>query len=77
MVYENASTPLWAAGTGFSGPGTTATMQTDGNFVVHAPNGNVIWSSNTAGHQDAWLIMQGDGNLVIYSWEGNPLWASG
>jgi peptidoglycan/xylan/chitin deacetylase (PgdA/CDA1 family) len=58
------------------------TLQSDGNVVVYAAGGRVLWNSET------WwapgrpgpivrLIMQADGNLVGYSSPGTPVWHSG
>ena len=46
-----------------------AEMQTDGNFVIYAPNRVPIWSTRTNGKGAApyKLAMQADSNLVIYA----------
>jgi hypothetical protein len=51
-------------------------FQRDGNLVVYASRGRVVWASNThaPGGQ---FVAQSDGNLVIYSASGVPVWASG
>jgi hypothetical protein len=44
-----------------------AILADDSNFVVEN-NGNIIWSSNTAGRPaNLHLILQGNGNLVLYN----------
>jgi len=89
LVVYQGSTPAWAAGSydsrlepgerlrpGWflsSGNGYKLTMQKNGNLVeVGAPG--TMWSSNTAGHAGATLVMRADGNLVIR--HGTTLWAS-
>ncbi|WP_172892246.1 hypothetical protein [Jatrophihabitans sp. GAS493] len=51
----------------------TATMQTDGNFVVYAGT-KALWSTHTKA-TNASLSMQTDGNLVIYN-AGKALWST-
>jgi hypothetical protein len=77
VVYDwfEAHRAIWASNTGGHAV-SSATMQTDGNFVIYGfPN--AIWASNTAGDNNAFLVLQDDGNLVIYRWIEEPLWASG
>jgi hypothetical protein len=50
--------------------------QTDGNLVLYRGNGNVLWTSNTAGHIPGQAVMQGDGNFVIYDSGGTPQFAT-
>ena len=52
-------------------------MQPDGNAVVYAAQGRVLWHSHTFGNAGARLIFQGDGNLVVYSSAGRALWNAG
>ncbi|MFI6446750.1 polymorphic toxin-type HINT domain-containing protein [Kitasatospora sp. NPDC050543] len=53
------------------------TMQRDGNLVLSSlRSGQVVWSSNTAGHANAWATMQDDGNFVVYDSSNNALWES-
>jgi hypothetical protein len=51
-------------------------MQGDGNLVLYAPAGRVLWSSRTAGHPGSRLAVQADGNLVVYAKTRQPLWSS-
>jgi hypothetical protein len=55
-----------------------AEMQTDGNFVIYAPNRVPIWSTRTNGRGSApyKLAVQADSNLVIYAGTA-ATWASG
>jgi hypothetical protein len=48
-------------------------MQSDGNAVVYF-YGSPLWSSNTYGHNGAFMRLQTDGNMVIYSTTGEVLW---
>ncbi|MFF7634362.1 trypsin-like serine protease [Kitasatospora sp. NPDC008050] len=78
---------LWSSNTaGHSG--AWAQMQTDGNFVVYAPDGNpaaatgALWGSNTYPNPGAYLQLQDDGNLVLYKKDGGTavggaLWSAG
>jgi hypothetical protein len=47
--------------------GEKLAMQADGNFVIYASEGRVLWASDTSGHRDACFAAQDDGNLVIYT----------
>ncbi len=52
-----------------------ATVQPDGNFVVHGTSG-ALWASNTRGRNSN-LVLQGDGNLVLRAQDvAKALWAS-
>ena len=51
-------------------------MQTDGNLVIYARGGVVIWSSNTWGNPGSHLVLQDDGNVVIYRPDGAPIWST-
>ncbi|EKQ69920.1 D-mannose binding lectin [Leptolyngbyaceae cyanobacterium JSC-12] len=42
-------------------------LQDDGNLVSYAPNGRVLWASNTDRRAVQYAIMQDDGNFVIYN----------
>lgn len=66
--------PVWSTRTQVSG--VRATMQPDGNLVLYAPSGDVVWASGTNGHPGAQLVVQADGNLVIYA-GADAIWASG
>jgi hypothetical protein len=49
-------------------------LQATGNLVLGGPQGQSLWTSNTAG--DSVVIMQPDGNLVIFYANGTALWSS-
>lgn len=51
-------------------------LQPDGNLVLFGPGYHVLWNSQTAGSNAAFLIMQYDGNLVLYTAGGNVIWNS-
>jgi D-mannose binding lectin len=53
----------------------TLKWQSDGNLVLYATNGKVIWSSRTYGNSATSLVFQNDGNLAIYS-NSTYLWGS-
>ncbi|WP_051969949.1 ricin-type beta-trefoil lectin domain protein [Kitasatospora azatica] len=65
---------LWSTNT-WGRPGATATMQTDGNFVLYGPDGRALWASGTPGQRGANLVLQDDDNLVLYV-GGKAPWAS-
>jgi hypothetical protein len=50
-------------------------FQSDGNLVVYAAGGRVVWASSSYAPGGA-FVAQSDGNLVIYSASGAPVWAS-
>jgi hypothetical protein len=51
-------------------------FQGDGNLVVYAADGRVVWASSSYAPGGA-FVAQSDGNLVIYSASGRPVWSSG
>lgn len=53
------------------------TMQTDGNLVMRAQQGQLLWHTGTDGHAGATARMQTDGNLVVRDRNGVALWNSG
>jgi surface antigen len=67
---------LWASGT--ASKGAHATMQHDGDLVVKAKSGQVLWSSQTGGRPAAayYLVIQSDANLVIYTPSNSAIWSS-
>lgn len=56
--------------------GYRATQQSDGNLVLYAPDGRVLWASYRYATA-ARTVMQGDGNLVTYAGDGRAVWWSG
>ena len=48
-------------------------VQPDGNLVLNAPGGRVLWHSWTWSNPGALLVLQPDGNLVLYSQTGRAL----
>ena len=75
---------LWKTDTDGKGSSAHLSMQTDGNLVLYAGKGGVLWASNSAvpstcgsGAYD--LVVQTDGNLVVYDQAhgGKVMWASG
>ena len=51
-------------------------LQSDGNLVIYAEGGRVLWSSGTMGRGGTQLVMQADSNLVLYTATLQPVWAS-
>ncbi|MFG2919003.1 trypsin-like serine protease [Kitasatospora sp. NPDC048298] len=58
---------------------TRLVMQWDGDLVLYRLSDNtVLWHSNTAGNNNAFLRVQADGNASVYAADGSrSLWASG
>ncbi|WP_227979749.1 hypothetical protein [Nocardia spumae] len=54
----------------------TLTLQNDGNLVLSAPDGTVVWSTMTQQKGVERAVLQEDGNFVLYSGRG-PVWATG
>lgn len=52
--------------TAVSAANSTATLQSDGNFVLNGPTGQALWSTGTSGTPDGPVYVQNDGNLVLY-----------
>ena len=69
-----AGTAVWASDTGGTSPGS-ATMQSDGNFVIYNGTGTPVWSSGTGGNLGATLAVQNDGNVVISNAAGQAIWS--
>jgi hypothetical protein len=44
---------------------------------MYSTTSAVLWSTNTWGHPNSWLVVQDDGNLVLYAPGPTPLWSSG
>jgi Dual-action HEIGH metallo-peptidase len=80
FMVRDANDPLWMAPTYLNLSPDRCVFLADGNLVLYLRNqygyDQLIWSSGTAGHPDARLVIQHDGNLVIYD-HGTPLWSSG
>jgi hypothetical protein len=71
---------LWSSYT--KGDAKELIIQNDGNLVLVAKDGSIIWASNKTGKPgDYFLALQDDGNLVVYqgiyqSKNVKPIWAS-
>lgn len=63
--------------TGPGPSGCTLSMQTDGDAVLRSPDGQVLWTTGTAGTgSDNRLVLQDDGALQLVNSSGSPLWSS-
>jgi len=71
------STTTMFGGESLSSPNGRYRMlfQPDGNLVVYADGGRVVWASASSAPGGR-FVSQSDGNLVIYSASGRPVWAS-
>ncbi|MHA3702326.1 hypothetical protein ACXR2U_09070 [Jatrophihabitans sp. YIM 134969] len=52
-------------------------QQTDGNVVERNGQGRALWTTGTAGHPGAHLVLQSDGNVVIRDAAGRAVWNTG
>jgi hypothetical protein len=62
---------MWSSNT--TNTGSTASMQTDGNFVIYNASHQAVFNSGTSGHPLDWMVWQYDCNMVIY--DSSPQWA--
>jgi len=81
VLYDNySSKTMWSSKS--KGDPKALVMQDDGNLVLYAKNGSVIWASEKTGKTgDYFLTLQDDGNLVVYQGPPNgpnitPIWAT-
>lgn len=65
-------TVLYSTGTGGVSVGL-AGMQGDGNFVIYDTSGKPRWSSSTAGHPGAYVLVRNDGITEIV-YQGSVIW---
>ncbi|HET9893318.1 MAG TPA: hypothetical protein VFQ44_00025 [Streptosporangiaceae bacterium] len=77
VFYQYFTPKTFGAGTA-NKSASTASFQTDGNFVVRNTTGTALWASGTHTYNHAVLVLQVDGNLVIYPFlsPSVALWAS-
>jgi tRNA A-37 threonylcarbamoyl transferase component Bud32/outer membrane biosynthesis protein TonB len=81
VLYDSyTNKQLWSSQT--KGDPDALVIQDDGNLVLYAKNGSVIWASDETGKKgDYFLTLQDDGNLVVYrgiygSPNITPIWAT-
>lgn len=77
LVARRNGVAFWSAGTASTGGGGSASMQSDGNFVVYGGDGAARWATGTGGNPGATIGIQNDCNVVLRSAGGAALWASG
>lgn len=70
-VISQLTTTLWSSNT--TNTGWTATLQTDGNFVIYNANNQAVFNTQTANHPLDWMVWQSDCNLVV--WDSIAQWA--
>ncbi len=74
VLYRNSPVEaLWASATA-GNQVAFAIMQSDGNFVVYAPDGTPLWNADTDGNPGTFLQIQDDGNLVLYAPGDRAIW---
>jgi RHS repeat-associated protein len=73
-----SGTTLWSSGTA-GNPGASATVRTDGSFVVTSTTGTVLWNSGSAttGSTGAYLLIRDDASVQVYNSAGTSKWSSG
>jgi len=73
-----SGTTLWSSDTA-GNPGASATIRTDGSFVVTSTAGTVLWNSGSAttGSTGAYLLIRDDASVQVYSSAGASKWSSG
>lgn len=64
-------------GKSYDAGGAGLVFQADGNLVVYAANGSVVWATYTQGKGGVQAVMQTDGNFVIYNAAGKAIWNTG
>lgn len=74
---SNDGSVLWAgqkltSGNSLVAGSYSATMQSDGDFVLSGPAGS--WDTGTGGNPGAYLTLQPDGNIAVIGAGGNTLW---
>ena len=60
---EPAGKLIWESST----QGERLVMQSDGNLVIYAGDGDPVWATGTFGHEDAVLVLEEDGTMAILS----------
>jgi hypothetical protein len=71
-IYDIAhNVGTWGAGTS-GNQSATATLQTDGNFVVYSTSHVALWNSGTSGTGADFLELEDDGRIILYK----PVWSS-
>ncbi len=76
LVQYGPAGARWATGTD-GNPGAVLRFQSDGNLVLQAVSGQVLWTTLTYGSTAASsFVMQSDGNQVAYAASGRPVWQS-
>ena len=81
VLYDNHSNKtMWSSKS--KGDPSALVMQDDGNLVLYAKDGSIIWASGKTGKTgDYFLILQDDGNMVVYQGKINApntklIWAT-
>jgi hypothetical protein len=74
LVLQRGKRVKWQTKTG-GHPGSTVTMQSDGNLVVRTPGGTPLWDSKTAGNPHTYLEMDGK-RALLYAPGGVVIWTS-
>lgn len=73
VVTTASGVQTWTSGT--SGSGYRAIMQADGNLVIYDQRPFGVWSSDTGGHQGAYLLLTNDGTAEIL-YQGTVVWTT-
>ena len=73
VLTDRSGRQLWSSGS--KGTNYRAIMQQDGNLVIYDQRPFGIWSSKTAGHEGAYLLLTADGNAEVID-QGDVLWSA-
>ncbi|MGP4109415.1 Dyp-type peroxidase [Streptomyces sp. 4N509B] len=73
VVRDENERERWRAGVNRRGA-IRAELREDGNLVMPTMAGEIIWSSGTAGHPGATLVVGVDGDVSIRAADGSVLW---
>jgi hypothetical protein len=78
VVLRTNLRTIWSSRTSNTNPGRLV-MQNDGNLVLYARDGSVLWQTRTrhSNNQGSRLTTQTDGNLVMYRPNNTPVWQTG
>ena len=82
-------TPYWLSSGDFGPPGSlgshvsqtsfpndgNAHLQLDGNFIIFSAEHDALWTTQTDGNSDAYVVVENDGNVVIYNSSDVPIWS--
>ncbi|HEX9066206.1 MAG TPA: CHAP domain-containing protein, partial [Streptosporangiaceae bacterium] len=73
VEYRQGGTAVWSAHT--AGTGNSAWLRADGDFVVSASQGGVLWQTGTGGRTGGFTLdLRANGTLALYSGALGRIW---